>query len=73
MNLLGTDVENRRNSLNEINTVSTTEDMKLKEVLNNPEYFSPFDDLAFVMYVDTEIAKIIKTMEIKKHLAVISK
>lgn len=64
--------ENRRSSLCEINSCPT-EETKLKEILNNPEYFSPYDDLAFVMYVDTDIAKIIKNMEIKKHLAVISK
>lgn len=72
VNLLGMELENnesRRNSVNEI----INEDTKLQEILNNPEYFSPYDDLAFMMYVDIDIAKIIKTMEIKKHLAVISK
>lgn len=33
---------------------------------------SPYDDLAFEMYVDVEVANIIRDMEIKKHLAVIS-
>lgn len=46
---------------------------KLHEIINNPEYFSPFDDLAFEMYVAADIAKIIREMEIKKYLAVISK
>lgn len=46
---------------------------KLHEIFNNPEYFSPFDDLAFEMYVAADIAKIIREMEIKKYLAVISK
>lgn len=45
---------------------------KLKAILNDPEYLSPYDDLAFDMYVDTEVAKIIREMEIKKHTAVIS-
>lgn len=62
------DVETRRLS----NAEGTTED-KLQAILNNPEYTSPYDDLYFIMYVDTDVAKIIREMEIKKHLAVISK
>lgn len=46
---------------------------KLNEIINNPEYVSPYDDLAFEMYVASDIAKIIRDMEIKKYLAVISK
>lgn len=45
---------------------------QLNTILTDPEYLSPFDDLAFDMYVDTEVAKIIREMEIKKHIAVIS-
>lgn len=41
--------------------------------MNDPDYASSYDDLAFEMYVDTEAAKIIREMELKKHLAVISK
>lgn len=40
---------------------------------NSPPYSSPYDDLAFEMYVDTEVADIIRQMEIKKHQAVKSK
>ncbi|XP_011351570.1 centrosomal protein of 104 kDa isoform X5 [Ooceraea biroi] len=36
----------------------------------NPHYTSPYDDLAFEMYVDREVAKIIRQMEAKKLLAV---
>ncbi|EFN60722.1 Uncharacterized protein KIAA0562 [Camponotus floridanus] len=36
----------------------------------NPHYISPYDDLAFEMYVDREVAKIIRQMEAKKLLAV---
>ncbi|KYN20671.1 hypothetical protein ALC57_06988 [Trachymyrmex cornetzi] len=36
----------------------------------NPHYISPYDDLAFEMYVDREVAKIIRQMEVKKLLAV---
>lgn len=32
----------------------------------NPHYTSPYDDLAFEMYVDREVAKIIRQMEAKK-------
>lgn len=32
----------------------------------NPHYTSPYDDLAFEMYVDKEVAKIIRQMESKK-------
>ncbi|OAD62722.1 hypothetical protein WN48_07538, partial [Eufriesea mexicana] len=32
----------------------------------NPHYTSPYDDLAFEMYVDREVAKIIRQMETKK-------
>lgn len=40
---------------------------------NSMPYSSPYDDLAFEMYVDTEVADIIRQMEIKKHQAVKSK
>lgn len=36
----------------------------------NPHYTSPYDDLAFEMYVDREVAKIIRQMEAKKLIAV---
>ncbi|XP_050305639.1 centrosomal protein of 104 kDa isoform X2 [Anthonomus grandis grandis] len=45
---------------------------KLNDIINNPEYISPYDDLAFEMYVAPDIQKIIRDMEIKKYLAVIS-
>lgn len=41
-------------------------------IFEDPDYMSPYDDLAFEMYVDSEVAKIIKDMEVKKHAAVIS-
>lgn len=57
-------------------TITTTTDDEISEKLNahlnDPEYLSPYDDLAFDMYVDTEVAKIIREMEIKKHKAVLS-
>lgn len=40
-------------------------------LVNNPKYTSPYDDLAFEMYVDQEVASIIRTMEVKKQQAVI--
>lgn len=63
--MLGAEVENKK---------ATTDDLteKLNAILTDPEYLSPYDDLAFDMYVDTEVAKIIREMEIKKHTAVIS-
>lgn len=36
----------------------------------NPHYTSPYDDLAFEMYVDRDVAKIIRQMEAKKLQAV---
>lgn len=45
----------------------------LNDLMNNPDYTSPYDDLAFEMYVDVDIAKVIREMENKKHLAVISR
>lgn len=42
-------------------------------LVNNPKYTSPYDDLAFEMYVDQEVANIIRTMEAKKQEAVICK
>lgn len=36
----------------------------------NASYVSPYDDLAFEMYVDREVAKIIRKMELKKLKAV---
>ncbi|GLH11379.1 Blast:Centrosomal protein of 104 kDa, partial [Gryllus bimaculatus] len=38
-------------------------------LVNNPQYTSPYDDLAFEMYVDQEVARIIRTMELKKQQA----
>ncbi|CAH0552097.1 unnamed protein product [Brassicogethes aeneus] len=66
INILGMELEHRRLSSSE----STEE--KLNAILNNPEYTSPYDDLYFIMYVDTDVAKIIRDMEIKKHVAVIN-
>lgn len=62
---MGTEVIVRRHS-NPVNIE------KLDELANDPEYWSPYDDLAFDMYVDVDVAKIIRDMEIKKRLAVIS-
>ncbi|GLV36429.1 uncharacterized protein CBL_08920 [Carabus blaptoides fortunei] len=45
-------------------------DETVNSFLNDPEYSSPYDDLAFEMYVDMEVADIIREMEIKKHQAV---
>lgn len=45
-------------------------DESVNSFLNDPEYSSPYDDLAFEMYVDMEVADIIREMEIKKHQAV---
>ncbi|XP_017773624.1 PREDICTED: centrosomal protein of 104 kDa isoform X2 [Nicrophorus vespilloides] len=45
---------------------------KLDAILNDPDYVSPYDDLAFDMYVDVEVARIIREMELKKHVAVIN-
>ncbi|KAI4468648.1 glycine- glutamate- thienylcyclohexylpiperidine-binding protein [Holotrichia oblita] len=67
INVLGTEIEKRRSSNTDTNVLD-----KLQHILNDPEYSSPYDDLAFEMYVDTEVVKIIKDMEIKKHLAVLS-
>ncbi|OXU17252.1 hypothetical protein TSAR_006091 [Trichomalopsis sarcophagae] len=36
------------------------------EASYNPHYLSPYDDLSFDMYVDREVAKIIRQMELKK-------
>lgn len=66
VNVLGTEVETKRSTVDD----EVTE--KVNAILNDPEYLSPYDDLAFDMYVDTEVAKIIGEMEIKKHTAVIS-
>lgn len=67
INVLGNETEVRRSS-----TTDDSLDDRLCSILNDPEYISPYDDLAFDMYVDTEVAKIIRDMEVKKHLAVLS-
>ncbi|XP_008195174.2 centrosomal protein of 104 kDa [Tribolium castaneum] len=63
VNVLGTEIIVRRHSSPE------NDDEKVE---NDPEYWSPYDDLAFEMYVDIDVAKIIREMEAKKRLAVIS-
>ncbi|KAF5298712.1 hypothetical protein FQA39_LY11722 [Lamprigera yunnana] len=67
INVLGNDVDSRKNSIVENET--TTD--KLNALINDPEYLSPYDDLAFEMYVDIDVANIIREMELKKHLAVL--
>ncbi|CAG9766448.1 unnamed protein product [Ceutorhynchus assimilis] len=68
LNVIGFELDITENTEeNELNEIE-----KLNEILNNPEYVSPYDDLAFEMYVSHEIAQIIKRMEIKKYLAVIN-
>lgn len=42
-------------------------------MISNPQYVSPYDDLAFEMYVDKDVARIMRVMEAKKHQAVIGK
>ncbi|XP_025832846.1 centrosomal protein of 104 kDa [Agrilus planipennis] len=68
VNVLGLQLENKKPS----NHCELSENEKLENLFNDPEYSSIYDDLAFEMYVDTEVASIIKNMEIKKHLAVIN-
>lgn len=67
INILGFELEGRK--------LSSTENVadKVNALMNDPEYQSPYDDLAFEMYVDIKVAKIIREMEMKKHVAVISK
>ncbi|XP_044263745.1 centrosomal protein of 104 kDa [Tribolium madens] len=65
VNVLGTEIIVRRHS-------SPENDEKINDVGNDPEYWSPYEDLAFEMYVDIDVAKIIREMETKKRLAVIS-
>lgn len=67
VNILGTEIEARRSSTCELTVME-----KLQDILNDPEYSSPYDDLAFDMYVDTDVVKIIREMEVKKHIAVLS-
>ncbi|KAG5899830.1 hypothetical protein JTB14_012301 [Gonioctena quinquepunctata] len=67
INMLGMDLETRRSSIPDKDNYA-----KVYDIMNNPEYVSPYDDLAFLMYVDTDVAKMIKDMEIKKHMAVIT-
>lgn len=64
INTLGTDL-----SLGDEEDV-TDEPKTENLLLNNPEYSSPYDDLAFLMYVDLEVADIIREMELKKLQAV---
>lgn len=45
--------------------------LTLPDVLNRSEYISPMDDLAFDLYQDPEIAKIIRQLEKRKREAVL--
>lgn len=65
VNVLGSEIVARRHS-------NPENAEKFTDLVNDPEYWSPYDDLAFEMYVDTDVAKIIREMETKKRLAVIS-
>lgn len=66
INVLGIEPEDRQSESDALSE-------KVKAIMNDPEYSSPYDDLAFEMYVDTDVANIIREMELKKHVAVISK
>lgn len=65
INTLGTDILDQLDHADEHNEKTAENSM-----LNNPEYSSPYDDLAFEMYVDLEVAEIIREMELKKYEAV---
>ncbi|KAK5648675.1 hypothetical protein RI129_003567 [Pyrocoelia pectoralis] len=66
VNILGNELEGRKQSI-ESESISD----KLNALISDPEYLSPYDDLAFEMYVDVGVANIIREMEMKKHLAVL--
>lgn len=46
------------------------EENKSTPVIKSEPAYSPYDDLAFVMYVDTEIADLVRTLDEKKKTAV---
>ncbi|XP_063542566.1 centrosomal protein of 104 kDa [Cydia strobilella] len=46
------------------------EDLEKSPVSNKELCYSPYDDLAFVMYVDTEIADLVRSLDEKKRVAV---
>ncbi|XP_066262191.1 centrosomal protein of 104 kDa isoform X2 [Euwallacea similis] len=68
-NVIGNDLDHQQHISNE---EVDGQMAKLNEIINNPEYFSPYDDLAFEMYVAPDVAKIVREMEMKKYLAVIN-
>jgi centrosomal protein CEP104 len=82
LSLLGHWTEDNNNSLSghscdEItppidNASDNAANNNLNTLASNPQYTSPYDDLAFDMYVDPEAAKIIRQMERKKQQAVLS-
>lgn len=41
------------------------------QVGTDTEVYSPYDDLAFIMYVDSDIADIIRKLEVKKQAAIL--
>lgn len=46
------------------------EDLEKSPVSNKELCYSPYDDLAFVMYVDNEIADLVRSLDEKKRAAV---
>lgn len=52
------------------NDNAPTTNNNLALLVSNPQYTSPYDDLAFEMYVDPEAARIIRQMEVRKQQAV---
>ena len=55
VNVLGDEIE-------DVNKATNTKKAEIR--------FSPYDDLAFVMYVDNEIADLVRTLDQKKKAAV---
>ncbi|XP_031327961.1 centrosomal protein of 104 kDa-like [Photinus pyralis] len=66
VNVLGNELEARKRSIENESIAD-----KLNALISDPEYVSPYDDLAFEMYVDVGVANTIREMELKKHLAVL--
>lgn len=59
VNVFGVELESDKNGLDELH------------LTNDADAYSPYDDLSFIMYVDNDIADVMRQIEVKKQSAII--
>ncbi|CAG7733102.1 unnamed protein product, partial [Allacma fusca] len=69
LNLLGEKLDDDDDEMTKSASLITFEEMNQSD--RDKSLFSPFDDLAFTMYIDTEVQQLVRKMDLKKQEAVL--